>query len=103
MSLQDLKVKSFATTPSLLKRDEGTVRGLDECTDCTITTDDACLPQTCGLTCGMTYHGENGTTGGGGGGGCSYVSDYCGAQTIGCINLSTQHDHGRDCHWGLSI
>lgn len=109
MSLQDLKVKSFATTPSL-QRDEGTVRGLDTCGDCTITTSDAicgactittndCYGQTCGDTCGMTAQGG---TGGCGQqsytGGCGGMSDGCGAyNTQACNHYSLSQNC---CDWG---
>ncbi len=91
MSLQDLKVKSFATTPSL-RRDEGTVRGLDTCGDCTITTND-CFGQTCGDTCGMTGQGGTGACGQQSyTGGCGGMSDGCGAyhthKPRGCDFLS---------------
>ena len=111
MSLQDLKVKSFATTPSL-QRDEGTVRGLDTCGDCTVTTNDAgCLPctittndcygQTCGDTCGQTAMGGTGGTGCGQQsytGGCGGMSDGCGAyHTQGCNHYSGSQNC---CDWG---
>jgi hypothetical protein len=97
MGLEDLKIKSFATTPSL-KHDEGTVRGLDTCGACTITTDDACNIETCGLTCGLTWPG-GGNDGGDNctnitGGGCDAVSNGC--VTTNDITFSCYDT----CEWG---
>ncbi len=110
MRLQDLKVKSFATTPSL-KRDEGTVRGLDTCTVCTLVSDDT----TCGLittndpTCGactittddacniQTDSTDTGGTGTGGGGPCGVVTEVCGTVTNGCTGCTGGPE---TCGWG---
>ncbi len=110
MSLQDLKVKSFATTPSL-QRDEGTVRGLDTCGQCTITTfdDPACgectmstydtcdgQTQACGNTC---IHTQGGT---GDGGSCTNVTGgTCDAVSNGCVTTYTGGESCYDtCQWG---
>jgi hypothetical protein len=99
INLQDLKVKSFVTTP-VVGRDAGTVRGLCELTetDCTATDCDYCTNYTdttqctgCSGTCidtlcGICTNCTNNTNPAGGGTDCGHT---CG--DFGFTNFDTCH------------
>lgn len=72
LSLDDLKVESFQTTPDAEGPEKGTVYGFAYTEETACATSDCCTGQTCAQTCGWTCgHTSWGT--------CAASCDTCGS------------------------